>query len=152
MLIYSDTQEAEEYVANQLENGKRPLSSMVPVIFHTPDDRCGARGASGGEGGARILSSTIQVLWRLMLRGQSLEEAVEAPRFYVSRPQANVMVDFQLEPSLYDILNKTKGQNLVYDSDVRMSSLNVIIKMNDTVIGEADSRRDAVGLVYKRRR
>ena len=64
---------------NAVEPGKRMLSAMCPSIAVIP-----GRGvfAWGTPGGSTILSTNFQVLLNLALRGQSLPEAVAAPRFH----------------------------------------------------------------------
>ncbi len=64
---------------NAVAPGKRMLSSMCPLIVVLPD-----RGvfALGSPGGATILTTNLQVLLGLALRGESLEDSVAAPRFH----------------------------------------------------------------------
>ena len=65
--------------ANAVAPGKRMLSSMCPAIAVVP-----GRGvfAWGSPGGSTIITTNLQILLGLALRGQSLEEAVSAPRFH----------------------------------------------------------------------
>jgi gamma-glutamyltranspeptidase/glutathione hydrolase len=64
---------------NAVAPGKRMLSSMCPTIAVLP-----GRGvfAWGAPGGSTIVTTNFQVLLGLALRGQSLAEAVAAPRFH----------------------------------------------------------------------
>ncbi|HEY7112816.1 MAG TPA: gamma-glutamyltransferase [Thermoanaerobaculia bacterium] len=64
---------------NAVAPGKRMLSAMCPTIAVIPK-----RGAFawGSPGGSTILSANFQVLLGLVLRGESLEAAVGAPRFH----------------------------------------------------------------------
>ncbi len=65
--------------ANAVAPGKRMVSAMCPTIAVIP-----GRGvfAWGSPGGSTILTTNFQVLLNLVLRGQSLPEAVAAPRFH----------------------------------------------------------------------
>ncbi|MBK7644214.1 MAG: gamma-glutamyltransferase [Planctomycetes bacterium] len=66
--------------ANAIRPGKRPLSSMTPTVV-----RDGGHTTSmvlGSPGGPRIISSVFEVFLRTQLFGQSLEEAVRAPRLH----------------------------------------------------------------------
>jgi gamma-glutamyltranspeptidase len=47
------------YTINYIQPGKRPVSSMTPLIAINPDKR--VRLVSGGSGGTRILTSTALV-------------------------------------------------------------------------------------------
>ena len=64
---------------NRVAPGKRMLSSMCPTIAVLP-----GRGvfAWGTPGGSTILTTNFQVLLGLALRGQTLADAVAAPRFH----------------------------------------------------------------------
>lgn len=64
---------------NAVGAGKRMLSSMCPTVAVLP-----GRGvyAWGTPGGSTIPTTTFQVLLGLVLRGQSLEDAVATPRFH----------------------------------------------------------------------
>jgi gamma-glutamyltranspeptidase / glutathione hydrolase len=66
--------------ANAIAPGKRPLSSMSPTIV-----RDGGHTTSmvlGSPGGPKIISSVAQVILRTQLFGQTLEEAILAPRLH----------------------------------------------------------------------
>ncbi len=64
---------------NVVAPGKRMLSSMCPAIAVI-----GQRNALvwGSPGGSTIPTTNLQVLMNVLLRGQTLEEAVAAPRFH----------------------------------------------------------------------
>lgn len=59
--------------------GARPTSSMAPAIVVRGGAPVLALGASGG---ARIPASLVQVLQRVLARGEALERAIDAPRWY----------------------------------------------------------------------
>ncbi|KAK8008069.1 gamma-glutamyltranspeptidase [Apiospora marii] len=67
--------------ANYVQPGKRPLSSMNPVLvdFAANDTFYVALGASGSS---RIITSVVQGLWYLLDRNMGLLEALRAPRFH----------------------------------------------------------------------
>jgi gamma-glutamyltranspeptidase/glutathione hydrolase len=66
-------------VANRIEGGKRPLSSMAPTLVI--DDRDRLRLAVGSPGGEQIIGFVVQTIvgvldWRL-----DVQQAVAAPHF-----------------------------------------------------------------------
>ena len=66
--------------ANAIEAGKRPLSSMTPVLVFDAD---GALvGTLGGSGGPRIITATLQVLLHLLRGEVDTETAVALPRVH----------------------------------------------------------------------
>ena len=69
--------------ANRIEPGKRPLSSMSPILVI---DGAGADGrvlaVIGARGGGRIISATFQVLSNIVDFGMGAAAAVSAPRIH----------------------------------------------------------------------
>jgi gamma-glutamyltranspeptidase / glutathione hydrolase len=65
--------------ANAVEPGKRMLSSMCPLIAA----RLGrTRLIWGTPGGSTIITTNFQIMWRVLMRGESLAAALAAPRFH----------------------------------------------------------------------
>lgn len=65
---------------NRMEGGKRPQSSMSPVIAYDRDGQ--VKFAIGAAGGVRIISTVAQVAARVIFMGENLKEATDAPRMY----------------------------------------------------------------------
>lgn len=65
--------------ANTVQGGKRPLSSMSPTLVFQSDKPVMSVGAPGGP---RIINGVMQVLYRVLLRGWNIEEAIQAPRVH----------------------------------------------------------------------
>ena len=66
--------------ANYVRPGKRPLSSISPVIVEYPDG--GLYFVVGAAGGSRITTSTIQNLWFVLDRNMTSAEALAQPRLH----------------------------------------------------------------------
>jgi len=71
-------------VANRIEAGKRPLSSMTPTIVFDP--RGNLRLVLGSPGGSSIVSSVTQVVVHTIDYGLDVAAAVDAPRFHHQWP------------------------------------------------------------------
>ncbi len=67
------------YEANSIEPGKRPLSSMTPILV-TEDDQI--RYVLGSPGGGRIINTVLQVFLNLAEHRMPLDDAVAAPRIH----------------------------------------------------------------------
>lgn len=70
--------------ANFIRAGKRPLSSITPIIITVPDGDKSERlfAAVGAAGGSRIISATTQVAWRVVELGEDMGSAVAAARVH----------------------------------------------------------------------
>jgi len=66
--------------ANALAPGKRPLSSMTPVVMR--DGGTAATMVLGARGGPSIITAVFLTILRTEVYGQSLEEAQRAPRLH----------------------------------------------------------------------
>ena len=64
---------------NEVEPGKRMLSSMCPVVAALPGGRLFVWGTPGGS---TIPTTNLQILLEVLLRGEPLPEAVASPRFH----------------------------------------------------------------------
>jgi gamma-glutamyltranspeptidase/glutathione hydrolase len=65
--------------ANAIAPGKRPLSSMTPVIVSGPE---GPMLATGSPGGARIITTVLQNLINMIDFKMNIAEAIAAPRMH----------------------------------------------------------------------
>ena len=64
--------------ANQIEPGKRPLSSMSPTFIETKHGAI----AIGTPGGSRIISMVALAISNIVDRGMNLQQAIDAPRYH----------------------------------------------------------------------
>ncbi|KAI9817890.1 MAG: hypothetical protein M1827_001009 [Pycnora praestabilis] len=67
--------------ANFIRPGKRPLSSIAPVIAEHLDNST-LYFITGAAGGSRIITSTIQSLWHVLDRNMAPTQALSQPRLH----------------------------------------------------------------------
>jgi gamma-glutamyltranspeptidase/glutathione hydrolase len=65
---------------NFIRPGKRPLSSITPVIAEYPDGSLYI--STGAAGGSRIITATIQALWHVLDHGMTMPESLLQPRLH----------------------------------------------------------------------
>jgi gamma-glutamyltranspeptidase/glutathione hydrolase len=65
---------------NFVRPGKRPLSSITPVVVEYPDGSLYL--TVGAAGGSRIITATIQSLWHVLDHGLTLPQALKEPRLH----------------------------------------------------------------------
>ncbi len=66
-------------VPNYIAGGKRPLSSMTPVVVERDGRLFVAAGASGGS---RIITGVLQTLLQTLRAGRNVLDAVSLPRLH----------------------------------------------------------------------
>jgi gamma-glutamyltranspeptidase/glutathione hydrolase len=128
--------------------GHRPLSSMGPLIMF----RAGKPVlALGSPGGTRIFSSLTQIILNLLEFGMSLDEAIEAPRFFsysaAGQPRP-IFVEARFPDAVVSGLRALGHEVEVreaYDKFFGGAQGIMIIKEKRLIYGGADSRRDGVG-------
>lgn len=67
--------------ANEVQPGKRPRSSMTPTIVFKDGKPIFSVGSPGG---ARIITTVMQVIMNMIDHGMSVQEAINAPRIFSS--------------------------------------------------------------------
>jgi gamma-glutamyltranspeptidase/glutathione hydrolase len=79
-------------VANAIEPGKRPLSSMSPTVVLDGEGTVVL--VLGASGGSRIISGTLQALLNVLVFEIDVQEAVALPRIHHQWQPDRLVVDF----------------------------------------------------------
>lgn len=122
--------------ANVVRAGGRPLSSMTPTIV-LEDGR--PRFVLGSPGGATIPTTVLQVFLNAGPRGQSLAEAVAAPRFHHQHLPDRI----RLERGAFseDVREALRAKGHALDTDGMLGLVHAIAFERDgTLTGVADPR------------
>ncbi len=127
-------------VANAAAAGKRPLSSMSPVIIFAPGGEFFA--ALGSPGGRLIIAYVVQALVGLIDGQLSMEETAAVPR-HVNLNGATRIEDGTMLVDLAPALAAMGHDVRIGDFD---SGLNGIVRMGEFYEGGADPRREGVAL------
>ena len=128
--------------ANEIEPGKKPLSSMSPTIAIKDGKAVFSAGASGGP---RIISSTLQVLLNMIVFGMQPEQAVESPRIH----HQWVPEDLLLEQELYQQVGeqlKQFGHTIKKSSS--LAATQAVSRQPDGLRGHSDSRKHGAAAGY----
>ena len=125
-------------VANRLEPGKRPLSSMAPTLVFDAGGRLHA--VLGSPGGSRIINYVARTLIALLDGGQDPAEALALPHVgnrngvtEIERGRVSQALALELE----------RRGHVLQRSDMT-SGLHLIVRAGDRWIGAADPRREGV--------
>ena len=126
-------------VANRVEPGKRPRSSMSPTIVMR-DGR--PVFVVGSPGGSRIIGYVSQAILAHMAMGLDPQQAVSMPHL------VNRFGTYDLEEGTAAVELERALQELGFETNVRNlnSGLHAIAIDGDTLIGGADPRREGVAI------
>lgn len=130
---------------------KRPVSSMGPLILFKKDKPYLVLGSPGGT---RIFPSLTQIILNVIEFGMSLDEAIEAPRFFTYSSEGaarSLYVESRIPQGIIRSLEKI-GHTIVvrgaYDKYFGGAQGILIDQSRNILIGGADSRRDGSGAGY----
>jgi gamma-glutamyltranspeptidase/glutathione hydrolase len=121
---------------NAIAPGKRPLSSMTPTIL-TRDGRFFM--AVGAPGGARIISSVLQVILNVVDFGMNAQDAVDAPRFHHQWQPDTLYLERGVSPDTVKLLEQ-RGHRVEYSPGVVLARVEAIVRNGEWLEGGADGR------------
>jgi gamma-glutamyltranspeptidase/glutathione hydrolase len=127
-------------VANRVEPGKRPRSSMAPVMVFDKEGRLIL--VVGSPGGARIIAYVARTLMRVLDGGMDIAAAVAKPHVTTTGAAAELEKGTDAEV-LAERLARMGHKVTVRELN---SGLHGIQITQDTLIGGADPRREGVAL------
>lgn len=125
--------------ANAIEPKKRPLSSMSPTIVLKNNK---VFMVVGSPGGARIITTVLQVISNVIDHGMNIAEAVDAPRFHMQWLPDEIRIEkFGMVKDVEDNLKKM-GYKIVVKP--RMGDVNAIVidTKSHTMYGARDPREE----------
>jgi gamma-glutamyltranspeptidase/glutathione hydrolase len=121
--------------ANRIEPNKRMLSSMSPTIVKKDGKNFLV---TGSPGGARIITTTLQVIMNVIDHGLNIQSAVSAPRMHHQWLPDELRVEEGLSPDTISLL-RDKGHEIVQKP--AMGAIQSIHLMDQQMYGGADPRR-----------
>jgi gamma-glutamyltranspeptidase/glutathione hydrolase len=122
--------------ANAIAAGKRPLSSMTPVIVFDDDKPVIA---TGSPGGSVIITTVLQLIVNVIDHGMNLAEATAAPRIHHQWYPDMLMVEPGISPDTIRAL-EAKGHT-VEGRGFMMGSLQTVGYRDGAFRGASDTRR-----------
>lgn len=127
-------------VANRLEPGKRPLSSMAPTLVF--DERGDLQAVAGSPGGPRIIGYTARALWAMLVGDASPAEAVALPHVGNRNGATELEAGTAAEEIAAELVRRGHEVRRV----PMTSGLHVIRRVGGAWIGAADPRREGSAL------
>jgi gamma-glutamyltranspeptidase/glutathione hydrolase len=122
--------------ANQIAAGKRPLSSMTPVIVL---DDGKAWFATGSPGGSRIITTVLQMIVNVIDHGMNIAEAGAAPRMHHQWLPDVLQLESGFSPDSISILEE-RGHEIA-GTQWSMGSLQSVAYRDGVFRGASDPRR-----------
>ncbi len=132
--------------ANQLAPNKRPLSSMTPTVVRRSDGA--VRLVLGAPGGPRIITAVFQVLLRVLVFDQSIEDAIKAPRLHQQWKPVETLLEEGWPLSLVEAITNRHGQEVRVVPEGSFASVQgITVDADGSVEAYSDPRRGGIGAV-----
>jgi len=122
--------------ANEIESGKRPLSSMTPTIVL---DDGKAWFATGSPGGSRIMTTVLQMIVNVIDHEMNIAEAEAAPRMHHQWLPDVLQLESGFSPDTIRIL-EARGHEIAA-TQWSMGSLQTVAWKDGVFRGSSDPRR-----------
>jgi gamma-glutamyltranspeptidase/glutathione hydrolase len=113
--------------SNFVRPGKRPLSSITPVIAEHANGTFFF--ATGAAGGSRIISSTALAVWRVIEYGVGMRAAIAAPRVHDQLDPDSLWIETSFNNATFDAF-VAKKHNTAWVEDP-MSSVQGVMRLWD---------------------
>ncbi len=128
--------------ANEVESGKRPLSSMTPTIVFAD----GAPWfAVGSPGGSRIITAVLQTIVNVIDHGMNIADAVSQPRAHHQWYPDELRLESGFSPDTVRLLEE-KG-HAVRSSSRPIGSIAITAWKDGIYRGASDPRRQNAGSI-----
>jgi gamma-glutamyltranspeptidase/glutathione hydrolase len=127
-------------IANRVEGGKRPRSTMAPTIVF--DGKGDVFAALGSPGGSRIILFVVKSLVGLIDWKLDAQAAIDLPNFGATGDA--VELEYGWSTIWRALLLKSYGHRIA--PDLMNSGLHAIVRRNGVLEGGADPRREGVAL------
>lgn len=145
-----DDFDAETGTANEVQPGKRPMSSMSPTIVLKDGKPVMTIGAPGSQ---RIISGIAQVISNVIDFDMDIQEAISSPRIHAGSDwvtsDETIMIETRIDKSVIDGL-KALGHPVLESGDwMDYPCVQAVMMLPDgTLRGGADPRRDGKAVGY----
>jgi len=122
--------------ANEIQSGKRPLSSMTPTIVFNEGR---AWFATGSPGGSRIITTVLQMIVNVIDYDMNIAEASAMPRMHHQWLPDVLQLESGFSPDTIRILESRGHQ--VAGTQYSMGSLQSVAYKDGVFRGSSDPRR-----------
>ena len=130
-----------ELIANRIDPGKRPRSSMAPTMVFDSNDNLVL--IIGSPGGSRIINYVVKVLVGVLDFGLNVQQAISAPNF----SNRNGATDLEESSAAEDWVDDLEALGQGIKVRNLNSGLHGIQRLPDgSLVGGADPRREGVAL------
>jgi gamma-glutamyltranspeptidase/glutathione hydrolase len=131
-------------VANSIEPGKRPLSSMTPTIVFNTDGKPTL--ATGSPGGSTIITVVLQTVLNVLAFDMGIAEASSVPRIHHQWLPDQVYVESGISKDTVQML-RNMGHTVAKNPRILGATQSIQKGPHSVILGASDPRRQGAGAV-----
>lgn len=124
--------------ANYIRPGKRPLSSITPVIVTKPDGKLFL--LAGSAGGSRIITATVQNIIHIIDQGLSAAQALAKPRLHDQLVPDRVTFEYTYDNATVEFL-KSLGHHVAWVKPGQSTAHLIRVLSNGTFDAASEPRQ-----------
>ena len=128
--------------ANEIEPGKRPLSSMTPTIVFDPEGSPIL--ATGSPGGSTIITIVLQIVLNVMEFNMGVAEASSVPRIHHQWFPDRLYLESGVSEDTKTLL-RNMGHEISSRTRIMGSTQSIQKGPNNFLYGKSDPRRQGAG-------
>ena len=125
--------------ANYIVPGKRPLSSISPIIAEWLSNGT-VYLATGAAGGSQIITSTVQNVWHVLDQKMSIAQALAQPRFHDQLSPDLVRFEYAYDNATVDFL-RARGSNVTWVAPGSSTAQGLVRLTNGSFEAAGDPRQ-----------
>jgi gamma-glutamyltranspeptidase/glutathione hydrolase len=137
---FSPTTEDGQPIANRVEPGKRPRSSMSPTLVFDRNGKLVM--AVGSAGGSRIINFVAKALVAVLDWGFDSQQAISMPNF----GNRNGSTELEVGTSIANLKSELEALGHSVEVEDQTSGSQVILVRDGNLIGGADPRREGLAV------
>ncbi|KAK6109319.1 Gamma-glutamyltranspeptidase family protein [Brugia pahangi] len=127
--------------ANYIRPGKRPLSSMSPMIIYNKNTGK-VKMVIGASGGSYIISAIAQTVIRTLIFNETIKEAIDSPRFHNQFLPPETLYEASIPQEIITNLTNERNQNMTKISKLKSVVQAFVVNTDDYIYGNSDFRRE----------
>ncbi|VDK86087.1 unnamed protein product [Onchocerca ochengi] len=127
--------------ANYIQPGKRPLSSMSPMVIYDKNTEK-VKMVVGASGGSIIISAVAQTVIRSLIFNATIKEAIDAPRFHNQFLPPTTSYESSIPKEIIMNLSDQRNQNMTVKQKLKSVVQALMVNEDGHIYGNSDFRRE----------
>lgn len=127
-------------VANYIKPGKRPMSSMSPMVIYDEETK-NVKMVIGASGGSKIISAVAKPVIRVLCFNDTIKQAIDAPTFHNQYTPDITQYEENMPNELIKDLTEKFGQKFKQTTGFEGIVQAIVVEAPGQIVANGDYRR-----------